>query len=68
MKIFHQIFQCLSFKGIENKHNVDRGKDCMKKLCEYLREHALKIIDLKIKKNEIVNKRAAGKWKNLLHW
>ena len=23
------------------------GKDCMKKLCEYLREHAMKIINLK---------------------
>ena len=49
-----------SFKGIENKQNVDGGKDCMKKLCEHLRKHALMIINFKIKKNEIVNKRAAG--------
>ena len=28
-----------SFKNIENKHDIYRGKDCMKKFCEYLREH-----------------------------
>ena len=32
-----------SFKSIENKYGVDRGKDCMKKLYESLREHAIKI-------------------------
>ena len=48
-----------SFKNIENKHDVYRGKDCMKKFCESLREHAMKIIDFK-KKNEVINKRAAG--------
>ena len=36
-----------SFKNIENKHDVYRGKDCMKKFCESLREHAMKIINLK---------------------
>ena len=49
-----------SFRSIENKHDVYRGKDCMKKLCEFLREHAIKIINFKKKKNEIINKRAAG--------
>ena len=39
-----------SFKNIENKHAVYRGKDCMKKFCESLREHALKIISFKKKK------------------
>ena len=33
-----------SFNRIENKHDVHRGKDCMKKLCESVREHAMKII------------------------
>ena len=33
-----------SFRSIENKHDVHRGKDCMKKFCEFLREHAMKII------------------------
>ena len=34
-----------SFRSIENKHDVYRGKDCMKKFCEFLREHAMKIIE-----------------------
>ena len=50
---------CL-FRSIENKYNLYRGKDCMKKFCEFLREHAMKIINLKKKKNEFINKRAAG--------
>ena len=57
-----------SFKKIESKHDVYRGKDCMKKFCESLREHAMKIINFKKKKNEVINKRAAGiirKCKNL---
>ena len=35
------------FKSIENKPDVYRGKDCAKKFCESLREHAMKIIHLK---------------------
>ena len=38
-----------SFRIIENKHDIYRGKDCMKKFCEFLREHAMKLI-LKRKK------------------
>ena len=33
-----------SFKSIKNKHDVCRGKNCVKKSCESLREHAMKII------------------------
>ena len=33
------------FRSTENKHDVYRGKDCMKKFCELLREHAMKIIN-----------------------
>ena len=29
----------LSFKNIENKHDVNRGKDCMKAFYESLRKH-----------------------------
>ena len=36
-----------SFKSIENKHDVYRGKNCMKTFCESLREHAMEIITLK---------------------
>ena len=39
-----------SFRSIENKHDVYRSKDCMKKFCEFLREHAMKIINFKKKK------------------
>ena len=40
----------LSFRAIENKHDVCRGKDCMKKFFEFLRERAMKIINFKKKK------------------
>ena len=56
-------------KSIENKHDVYRGKDYMKKFCEFLREHAMEII-IFYKKNEVISKRAAGiirKYKNLLY-
>ena len=35
------------FKSMENKHDIYRGKDCMKVFCESLREHAMKIINFK---------------------
>ena len=38
-----------SFKNIENKHDVYRGKYCMKMFCEFFREHAMKIINFKMK-------------------
>ena len=31
-----------SFQSIENKHDVYRGKDCLKKFCEFQREHESK--------------------------
>ena len=49
-----------SFRRIENKHDVYRGKDCMKKFCEFLTERTMKIINFKKKKNEVINERAAG--------
>ena len=45
-----------SLRSIENKHDVFRIKDCMKKFCEYLREHAMKIINFKKKKMELLTK------------
>ena len=39
------MFTISSFRRIENKHDVHRGKDCMKKFCEFLREHPMKIIN-----------------------
>ena len=49
-----------AFKSIENKHDVYRGKDRMKKFCESLREHAIKITNFKATKNGVINERASG--------
>ena len=59
-----------SFRSTENKHDIYRGNDCMKKVSEFFREYTMKIINFKKKKNEIINKRAAAiirKCKNLLY-
>ena len=45
-----------SFKSIENKRDVYRGKDFMKKFCKSLREHAVKIINFKKKKMKLLTK------------
>ena len=42
------------FKDIESKHDVYRGKDCMKKFCESLREHVMNIINFKKKKMKLL--------------
>ena len=34
-----------SFRSMENKHDVYKGKDCMKKFCESLTEHVMKTIN-----------------------
>ena len=39
-----------SFRSIENNHDVHRGKNCTKKFCEFLRVHAMEIINFKKKK------------------
>ena len=43
-------------KSKENKHDVYRGKNCMKTFCESLREHAIKIINFKKKKMKSLTK------------
>ena len=43
-------------KDIKRKHEVYIGKDCMKTFYKSLRDHAMKIIDFK-KKKEVINKR-----------
>ena len=45
-----------SFRSLENKHDLCRGKNCMKKFCEFLREHAMKIINFKKKKIKLLKK------------
>ena len=34
-----------TFDAIENKHGSYRGEDFKKKFCEFLKEHAVKIIN-----------------------
>ena len=53
-----------SFKSIGNKHNVYKGKDCMKKHWESLRGHAIEIINFKKKKR---TEGTICKYKNLLY-
>ena len=43
-----------SFRRIENKHVVYRGKNCMK--TESLRKHTIKIFNFKKKKMELLTK------------
>ena len=45
-------------KSIENKHNVYRGKYCMRKFCESLIGYKMNVINLK--KIEVTNKGAEG--------
>ena len=45
-----------SVRSIENKHDVYRGKDRMKKCCELLREHVMEMINFKKKKMNLLTK------------
>ena len=45
------------FRNIENKHDVYRGKDYMKKFCESLKEHEVKIINFKKRKMKLLTKK-----------
>ena len=44
------------FKSPENKHDLYRGRDCMKKFCESLRQHVMKINNFKKKKMKSLTK------------
>ena len=43
------------FKNTKNKQDVYRSKDYMKKFCKYFRDHAMKIVNFKKKKNILTN-------------
>ena len=53
-----------SFKCIENKHDVYRGKNCMKKFCKYLRKHPMKIINFKKKKLKFLTNKQQNSYQN----
>ena len=44
----------ISFKSIKYKCDAYKGKDCMKRFCESLREHAMKIINFKTNKFKLL--------------
>ena len=53
-----------SFRSIENRHDVYRVKDSMKKFCESLRERAMKIINFKKKKMTLTTKEQQESYQN----
>ena len=53
-----------SFRSIENKRDVYRSKNCMKIFCEFLREHAMKIINFKKKKLKLLKKEQQESYQN----
>ena len=53
-----------SFRSVENKHDVYKGKDCMKKFCESLRKHAVKIINFEKKKKKWSYQQKSSRSKN----
>ena len=42
------------FRRILNKHDLYGRKDCMKRFCEFLRKHAMKITNSKTKKIKLL--------------
>ena len=64
MNIFYQdLKSAISlFKNIENKHDVDGGKDCMKKCCNSLRKHALKIFHFSKKTMKLTTNKQQGSY------
>ena len=53
-----------SFSSIENKHDVYRGKDFMKKFRNSLKEDAMKIINYKKKKIRLLKKEQLESYEN----
>ena len=53
-----------SFKSIGNKHDLYKGKDCMRKFCESLREQAMMIINFKKKQMKLLTKEHQESYEN----
>ena len=53
-----------SFRSIENEHDICRGKDCMKKCCEFLKGHAMKIINFSKIKMKLLAKEHQESYEN----
>ena len=44
------MFTIWTFDGIENKHDLYKGEDCMENFFKSLREHVIEILNFKTKK------------------
>ena len=53
-----------SFRSRENKYDTYRGKYCMKTFCEFLKEHAMKVIHFKKKKMKLLTKEQLKSYEN----
>ena len=53
-----------SFRSIENKHDVYRWKDFMKKFCEFLRERSVKKINFKKINRKLLTKEQQESYEN----
>ena len=53
-----------SFNDMGNKHDVYRGKNFMKKFCESLRKHAMKIINFQKKKRKSLTNKQQESYEN----
>ena len=53
-----------SFRNIENKRDVYRGKNCIKKFCEFFRDHAKKRINFKKRKMKLLTKEHQESFEN----
>ena len=53
-----------SLESIENEHGLYRVKDCMKKFCDSLREHIMKIINFKRNKIKLWTKELQKSYEN----
>ena len=43
---------------------TDRGKDCMKKFCKFLREHPMKTINFEKRKMKLLTKKQQKSYEN----
>ena len=53
-----------AFDGLKTKHNVWRGKSCMKKFWKSLEEHEMKIINFEKKKIISVTEKVLESYEN----
>ena len=67
MNIFQHFFQCLQYRHLktENKHDVCRGKDWIKKFCESLRDYAMKIINFNKNRMKLLIKKLQESYENV---